>query len=378
MAIEQSFELPMTGAEEFWRGKVQLGKGAFNRLSDEAKLRAFAISGIAKGDELNTVFTAIRKAIENGESFEKFKKECREIFERRGWEGKRAWRVDNIFRTNIQTAYNVGHYEQLEAEKDVLPYWQYSAVNDRRTRPTHLAMNGRVWPTDHPIWQKWFPPNGYRCRCSVIGLTKSQVENRGVKVEEDDPTDQPIMGISSVTGREELMPRQLIPDPGFEMNPGKMWQELAGRTLSDRLEGWHGAIAAPVLKEILTSEVFSAWYKKPAGNFPVGKLAQEHADAIGAKTRAVNLSEETARKQQDKHPEIGAKEYRYVQETIEQGQAIKDGDNSMIFLLEKDSYVTVIKSTKTGKGVFVTSFRRLSQNEAKRDAEIRRLLGKEK
>jgi SPP1 gp7 family putative phage head morphogenesis protein len=244
MAIEQGFNLPMTGAREFWRDKVQLGPGAFSRLSDEAKIRAFAIGGIARGDELKTVFDALQRAIDNGESFDKFKKECREIFERRGWTGKRAWRVDNIYRTNIQTAYNVGHYEQLKEDRDILPYWQYSAVNDRRTRPTHLAMNGRVWPADHPIWNKWYPPNGYRCRCSVIGLTKSQIERRGLKIEADDPTDKPIMGISPKTGQEELMPRQLLPDPGFEHHPGKLvwgglidWSERGIYQAMDDLSG---------------------------------------------------------------------------------------------------------------------------------------------
>ena len=319
----------------------------------------------------------MERAINNGESFDKFKTACREIFERRGWTGKRAWRVDNIFRTNIQTAYNVGHYEQLEAEKDVVPYWQYSAVNDRRTRPTHLAMNGRVWPADHPIWNKWYPPNGYRCRCSVIGLTKGQVERRGLNVEEDDPTDKPIMGISPKTGREELMPRQLLPDPGFEMHPGKMWQELAGRTLSERLDSWHGKIAAPLLLEMIESPVFAAWYKQPAGLFPVGRLGQAHADELGATTRAVNLSAETAQKQRRNHPDISPADYRHVQETIDRGTAIKDGTKAMIFVLEDGGYVTVIKSTRTGQGVFVTSFRRLSREAAKKDVEMQRLLRKE-
>ena len=107
MTIELT-PLPMTEAQQFWADKVQLGPGEFAKLSAEAKVRAFAVSGIAKGDELTTVFEAIRRAIDQGTTLADFKKECGAIFERRGWTGKHTWRVDNIIRTNIQTAYNVG------------------------------------------------------------------------------------------------------------------------------------------------------------------------------------------------------------------------------------------------------------------------------
>lgn len=219
--LDAAFNLPMEEAAAFWRDKIQLSPGQFDKLSDEAKIRAFAISGIAKGDELATVFTALQKAIEKGESFEKFKQECGGIFERRGWTGKRAWRVDNIYRTNIQTAYNAGRYKQLREESAFLTYWQYDAVNDRRTRPTHLAMDGRVWPADHPVWDTWYPPNGYRCRCSVIGLTGGQVKRRGLTVESEDITNRLIEPVSPVSG-EKMPGRAMLPDIGFEHNPGKL------------------------------------------------------------------------------------------------------------------------------------------------------------
>ncbi|GAB4404362.1 MAG: hypothetical protein OHK0048_23860 [Rhodoferax sp.] len=40
--------------------------------------------------------------------------------------------------------------------------------------------------------------------------------------------------------------------------------------------------------------------------------------------------------------------------------------------------VLVVKATQTGKALWVTSYRRLSRQEAQRDAEIRRLLKKER
>ncbi|MBN4065655.1 minor capsid protein, partial [Desulfocapsa sp. AH-315-G09] len=228
---------------------IQIGAGQFNKLSAEAKLRAFAVSGIAKGDELNTVFTALQKGIDRGDSFGKFKKECADIFERRGWKGKRAWRIDNIYRTNIQTAYNVGRYKQLQEESSVFPYWQYDAVNDKRTRPTHLAMDGRVWPKDHPVWNTWYPPNGYRCRCSVIGLTRGAVERRKIEVEKEDITERLIEPVSPVSG-EKMPGRQMLPDIGFEHNPGQVYWAQFAQVLIDRLKTYPGGLALMVEKDL--------------------------------------------------------------------------------------------------------------------------------
>lgn len=256
--------LPMQEAQAFWRDKVQMRPKDFKALADEARIKAFAVSGIAKGDQLNTVFTALQRAIDDGISFDQFKKECGDIFERRGWVGKRAWRVDNIFRTNIQTAYNVGHYRQQMEDRDVLPYWQYSAINDARTRPEHLAMNGRVWPADHPVWNTWYPPNGYRCRCSVIAVTETQAKKRGLKIEEQDPTNRLIEPIDPETGN-RMPARQLLPDPGFERNPGKdYWGDL-GATMQEKLAAYPAQLGAAVLRELSKEKQLNDLLKKGTG-----------------------------------------------------------------------------------------------------------------
>lgn len=262
--------LPMAEAQKFWRDKIKMSPKEFRKLTDEAKLKAFAVSGIAKGDELNTVFDALQRAIDKGESFDDFKKSCAEIFERRGWTGKRAWRIDNIFRTNIQTAYNVGHYQQQQATSAALPYWQYSAVNDSRTRPTHLAMNGRVWPADHQIWDTWYPPNGYRCRCSVIALTRGQVAQRGLTVEEQDPTNRLIEPIDPGTGN-RMPARQLLPDQGFAINPGKTYLSGLGDVIVDRVKAYPEQLALMVLADLqrekkVAEAIEQAKRKTPRGN----------------------------------------------------------------------------------------------------------------
>lgn len=241
--MKLAFDLTPEEALKFWRDKLLLSPSRFRALGREAKVRAFAVSGIARGHELTTVYSALTKALEAGTPFGEFQRDCAEIFEKRGWTGKRAWRIDNIFRTNIQTAYNVGRYQQMERIKTKRPFWRYSAVNDRRTRPAHRAMHGKIFPADHPFWQTWYPPNGFRCRCSVDSVSQDEIEANGWEVSTDDPTGKLYEPTDPVTG--VRMPARLaMPDPGWDFHVGQAG--LGGRELLEREIESQLALAAPV------------------------------------------------------------------------------------------------------------------------------------
>jgi uncharacterized protein with gpF-like domain len=64
-------------------------------------------------------------------------------------------------------AYGVGNRHALEDVADDLPFWEYNAVGDDRTRPTHQALDGSVYPANHPFWDAHFPPWDFMCRCGV-------------------------------------------------------------------------------------------------------------------------------------------------------------------------------------------------------------------
>lgn len=85
-------------------------------------------------------------------------------------------------------------------------------MEDKHTRPSHLAMDGKVFPADSPIWDTWYPPNGFKCRCTVRSLSKRQVEERGLKVQTDLPRVDQLADGRFVS---------LMPDPHFGTNPAK-------------------------------------------------------------------------------------------------------------------------------------------------------------
>jgi len=227
MALEAGPSRPGE-ALAFWRAKAPVTPAEYKALSEGARRRAFTVSGLARRDQVELIHTALTRALARGEPLAAFKKRLGPLLEQQGWTGRRAWRVENIYRTNMQTAYMAGRYAQMKAAAPGRPYWRYVAVKDPRTRPTHAALNGRVYRHDHEFWDAWYPPNGFRCRCTVQTMSRRQVEARGIAVEENKP------GLVEPVGPDgaRLPARPLTPDPGFAGNAGRDWLSgLAPREL---------------------------------------------------------------------------------------------------------------------------------------------------
>lgn len=204
-------------AIKYFQAKLPLLAEEFALLFDEAKLLAFNVAHISSLDILTAVHEELGTALEEGATVRDFRKSVNGILEAKGFEGLTPYRADNIFRTNMQTALQVGRYKQMThpAVIQTRPYWMYVAVKDDRTRPEHWAMDGKVYPADHPFWDTWYPPNGYRCRCTVVTLSAEEVEDMGKPIEETVPT---------VVETERGVIR-VAPDEGFAFNPGKVaWE----------------------------------------------------------------------------------------------------------------------------------------------------------
>ncbi|SDO03749.1 phage putative head morphogenesis protein, SPP1 gp7 family [Desulfonauticus submarinus] len=183
--------LPPEEALNFWKDKILLTPFEFYQLDEEKRVHAFTAAKLYTADELNAVHKALQKALDEGITLKQFKKQIQDII-------TSPWHTEVVFRTNIQTSYQVGRYRQMMKVKQRFPLWMYDAVNDSRTRPTHAMMDEKIYPADHPFWSRWYPPNGYNCRCSVIPLRDDVPPNR---ISKDMPPQEP--------------------DPGFGTNPAK-------------------------------------------------------------------------------------------------------------------------------------------------------------
>lgn len=76
---------------------------------------------------------------------------------------------------------------QFQKQKHLFPNLVYRTVGDGRVRPEHAALNGVIKPIDDPFWKAYYPPNGWRCRCTVMNTaekaSEGEFEDKSVKPE---------------------------------------------------------------------------------------------------------------------------------------------------------------------------------------------------
>ena len=161
-AVFTRTDMTFQEAVDYFKERVPVTAEQFYRIAEHYRSLAFTVSGYTKAHILKRFYEELLSALEEGGTLGEFRANMNGFLESEGYEGMTPIQADLIFRTNVQTAYNAGHYEQMSdpAVMQLRPYWQYDAVNDTHTRPSHLAMDGRVYPADSPVWDTWFPPNG--------------------------------------------------------------------------------------------------------------------------------------------------------------------------------------------------------------------------
>ncbi len=183
MSLDISLHLPFDEAIEWAKARdVVLPDDYYGNRIGIARAQAFSVAGLASLDQLDLVKKSLDKTLASGVSFHDWKQQVA-----RGDIplDLPAHRLDNIFRTNLQGAYMAGHWKGVEETKLTHPYLMYEAVNDTRTRPTHKAMDNIIKPVDAPFWQANYPPNGYRCRCTVRKLTEKKAKALGGETADD-------------------------------------------------------------------------------------------------------------------------------------------------------------------------------------------------
>lgn len=221
-----SFRLPPSRAIAAARRRGTMLPADYYNLPPEYRRYAFTVSGLAALEQIAAVQESLGAALAGGKTFSDWKKAVPTT----AFAFPRA-RLDLIFRQHAQTAYMAGHFRTLKANAEIRPFWLYSSINDNRTRPSHRAMNGYIARHDDPVWERWFPPCGFNCRCTIIGLTEKQARARGF------PKPRP----------------PVEPDPGFSGMPqdaGRRLEEILARDVRS-MGGAYSAAFERALEAVL-------------------------------------------------------------------------------------------------------------------------------
>lgn len=128
----------------------------------------YVFSGIKTFHELNEAFPSLLDEKGNRKPFNQFLNDVQKVYD--------AYNVQYL-RTEYNfaqaSALMAARWKQFEQDGDRY-YLQYRTVGDKRVRRTHRMLHNITLPIESPFWDKYFPPNGWNCRCTVVQVRKDK------------------------------------------------------------------------------------------------------------------------------------------------------------------------------------------------------------
>lgn len=274
-----AFDVPAEKAIEYFMAKGLRPTFSYAEMLGQAHDAAFTVAKMMDVDMLSTVRESLSAALASGTSFGEWRKQLAPILQSAGWWGDAdmvdpatgqtvraklgsAWRLETIFRTNMQAAYAAGHWSMIKTQADVAPFLMYDAVDDYRTRPLHASWDSTVLPVTSPWWKTHFPPNGYNCRCGVIQLSWQQLRDMGLTPRADPPSDGFYQWQNPRTGEVLKVPAGI--DPGFDRMPGGGFDEHLRTLLDEKIKTlpptMQKAISQVVRRQFDASTAAGKWH----------------------------------------------------------------------------------------------------------------------
>jgi len=256
-----AFNLPPEKAIEYLKSKGYAFSWDWQDIYQEAQAKSFTVAKAMREDILNDIRAEVEKAIKDGTTLNDFKKTLEPTLKAKGWWGKMPakdvpgfnpatggdpnaivqlgspYRLKTIYNTNIQTAYMAGRERGMEEVRDARPWWMYIAVMDSRTRPSHAAMNGKIFRWNDPFWDKFYPPNDWGCRCRVVSVSGSEMQRDGLESEystgkiktKEVVSNEKTGELATVsTYRDPKTGGRITTGPGWDYNPGRAsWKKAS-------------------------------------------------------------------------------------------------------------------------------------------------------
>lgn len=200
---------------EFLRRQLELTEQAVAAIDATYAVEAAKVLEVTGGNLTVGLQREILAIQQEGLTLRNGVKRLRGQFTKFGITPRNSFTLENIFRTEIQKSYSAGRWaaNQRPEIDEILVAYKYVTVGDARVRPEHAALDGVVLPKDDPAWDFLFPPNGFSCRCQAI------------EVFDDRPIVAPPAEFTTTVRGKSVTVRP-GPDPGFDMNFGKVFQPV--------------------------------------------------------------------------------------------------------------------------------------------------------
>ncbi|ATJ89418.1 MULTISPECIES: phage head morphogenesis protein [Acetobacter] len=371
-------------AISFFRGKVNRQSASFGELEAEAHARSFSVAGAMSDALLNDFRKNIDQALRGEVTLKQLVQDFPDLTKRYGWEyhGTPGWRAMTIYQTNLSTAYSAGQYRQLTTPEalDIYPYWRYRHHACQNPRPQHVAWDGLILRADDPFWATHFPPNGWRCHCTVEPVSRRDLKKNNWVVSQS-PVIETRPWRNPVNGQIVHVPIGI--DPGFQTNPGLLWAQ-AEKTRAEtaivpalNVKGKPVTELPPVDRQAVQAEQIGQLLEHPVGAANAGTLPMDVQKVLNSDDDTVRLSGESLSKNQTHHAELTLEEYQALPKMIADPQVVlRSGENRVLLLsrLGKQLYRMIIKTTLDRTENWLLSFHAASKDEAARLMRAKEML----
>lgn len=189
--------------EQWLLAKDPTAIGSYGELAPQEYARAFTAAQTAGTDIADDLYFALVDVFNRGGTEEDFSRLVTPVLRQKGWlkgdDGAIAKRVELIYDTNLRLARASGRWDRYQATKAAFPYIRAFTVRDDRVRhppkspeSDHRAWDGIILPVDHAFWTTYWPPLGFRCRCGVVQVSRSQLARLKDGVTSEDDLDERI------------------------------------------------------------------------------------------------------------------------------------------------------------------------------------------
>lgn len=317
-------------------------------------LLAFTVAKSTGYNILDDVRAALRDPVINRGSFEDFQRQLVPILQQKGWWGRKDMtdpetgetktvelgsprRLRTIYWANVASAEAVGEWVQIQATKDFLPYLTYLISLSENKRREHLQFVGITLLVDDYFWTIYFPPSKWLCKCRVRQIS----ERKALRQPEEKRTRPEIRmreWLNKRTGEIEQIPEGT--DPGWQHNPGLMRERTLSRHMADMLDRLPEEPRREAVQKLVShplGEAIAGGKAYRENHLPVAVLPKSLMEPIKAQTSIVRMSGEigqkatkTGRSGVPHHAEATPESYRHVQEAVDAGRVIQEGDRKLL------------------------------------------------
>lgn len=137
-------------------------------MAEHLKNDVFVFSGFKTYQELKEAAALLLDEKGLVKSFDRFYRDISAIKE----DYNKHWlKAEYIFAQSSSEM--AAKWKDFEADGDRYDL-QYRTAYDNRVRPEHKVLHGITLPASDPFWDEFFPPNGWRCRCTVVQVRKGK------------------------------------------------------------------------------------------------------------------------------------------------------------------------------------------------------------